>query len=114
VEALQLDAADAASRQRLAATVAARFSRQIDLLVVNAGVFHKEWTEEGLSKSVAVNTVGAVDCAVKLGPLLAPSALIIAVSSSAACVAVFCFVFSALWVVGGCVCVVLSGLCGRR
>ncbi len=49
--------------------------------VINAGVFHTEWTEEALRRSLAVNFTGAVDCALKLAPHMAPGGLVIAVSS---------------------------------
>lgn len=82
VEALELDASDAASRARLASAVAARFDRSIDLLIVNAGVLHKAWSPQGFAESTAVNFRGAIDTALALGPHLAEGALVIFVSST--------------------------------
>ncbi|GBF92184.1 hypothetical protein Rsub_05266 [Raphidocelis subcapitata] len=82
VEVLELEAADAASRARLASAVASRFDRSVDLLVVNAGIIHKTWTPEGFAQSAAVNFGGAVDTALAVAPHLAEGAVVIFVSST--------------------------------
>ncbi len=58
-----------------------KFNNQFHNQVINAGVLSKDWKEAEFQKTLAVNFTGAVDCALKLAPHMAPGGLVLAVSS---------------------------------
>lgn len=80
--ALQLNADSPASATALAEEVGRQFpNEKIDLLINNAGLAEKEWTEANFRRTIATNVGGPIHVTKALLPHMADNAVIVMVSS---------------------------------